>query len=353
MAQSPHTGDAPAADAVIDHIEFFVADADGRAGEWVDAYGFQVVATAEDACRRSVVLRRCEVVLVVTQGLTDDHPAAEFTLRHGDGVGSIALRVADAEMARSAAVATGAVTFAGRVVGFGDVTHTFVEPVEDPVWSRPGFEATISVSGGDLDDPLAIDHIAVCLEQGMLEPTVRFYERELGWRQIFAESIHVGAQAMESKVVQSPGSGVTLTFLQPVVGAEPGQIDDFLKNHGGSGVQHLAFSVPNISRTVDTLAARGVEFLRTPSTYYQELARRLPNPVHPIGELSRRGILVDQDHDGQLFQIFTRSTHPRRTLFMEIIERQGAKTFGSNNIRKLYEAVERQHDLDAVEERLR
>jgi 4-hydroxymandelate synthase len=323
-------------DVGIDHISFAVADVASSAAEFVDRYGFRVVATGAEPDRfATVAVRQRDIVLVLTQGISDDHPATVFTVRHGDGVSGIALRGADPG-------------FTGRTLtAFGDVTHTFVARAKDEPWSLPGLVAVPAEPAQRLQpaqrqELLSVDHIAVCLENGQLEPTVEFYRRTLGWRQIFEENIHVGTQAMQSKVVQSPNRQVTLTLLQPMTGTEPGQIDDFLKNHGGGGVQHLAFAVPDIVRAVAALGAAGVRFLHTPDAYYQGLGQRLGLTTHPAERLREFDILADRDHDGELFQIFTRSEHPRRTLFMEIIERQGARTFGTNNIRKLYEAVERQ-----------
>ncbi|WP_214103839.1 4-hydroxyphenylpyruvate dioxygenase [Acrocarpospora catenulata] len=320
--------------AAIDHVELYVGDAAARSGEFVQRYGFHVAGRRHAADHESVVLRRGHITLVVTQGTADDHPASAYVLQHGDGVATIALRVPDAAAATADALAAGAERLREGIAGFGDVAHVFVDGPAGPA------------GPADSDEPAPpgltdIDHVAVCLESGTLADTVAHYERAFGWQQIFEENIHVGAQAMQSKVVQSRSGEVTITLLQPLPGAQPGQIDDFLKNHGGSGVQHLAFSVPDILRAVDELGERGVRFLSTPGPYYQELAGRLDHPAHPVSALRSRGILADQDHDGQLFQIFTRSEHPRGTLFMELIERQGATTFGSNNIRKLYEAVER------------
>jgi 4-hydroxymandelate synthase len=198
----------------------------------------------------------------------------------------------------------------------------------------------------DLDDRTEpgllhdLDHFAVCLEPGQLDSTVQFYEQVLDFRMIFVERITVGSQAMNSKVVQSVSGQVTLTLIEPDTVGEPGQIDDFVRDHGGAGVQHLAFSTNDIVRAVGTLRDRGLKFLTTPDSYYELLSRRLQLAAHGTRELHELNVLVDEDHDGQLFQIFTRSTHPRRTMFFEIIERLGARTFGSGNIKALYEAVE-------------
>ncbi|MER8235826.1 VOC family protein [Streptomyces sp. NPDC094049] len=331
MSSTPQTRDQHAVDAGIDHITLSVGDARARAAEFVERYGFEVIATGETPEFTAVAVGQRDIVLLLLEGRTDDHPATLFTARHGDGVSDIALRVAEPD--RTAALEA-----------FGDVTHTFVTRSPGEPWSLPGIDP---VRGGETTAPagghlLRVDHIAVCLETGELEPTVEFYRRELGWRVVFEEDIHVGAQAMQSKVVQSPDTGVTLTLLQPMSGAVPGQIDDFLKRHGGGGVQHLAFAVPGIVAAVAELGAAGVRFLTTPEAYYEDLEERLGSSGYPVAELRAHHVLADRDHDGELFQIFTRSEHPRRTHFMEIIERRGATTFGSNNIRKLYEAVERQ-----------
>jgi 4-hydroxymandelate synthase len=163
---------------------------------------------------------------------------------------------------------------------------------------------------------------------------------------IFTEHIVVGAQAMNSKVVQSGSGHVTLTLIEPDVSRAPGQIDGFLKNHGGAGVQHIAFTAKDIVSSVDSISSRGIDFLTTPAMYYELLTRRLELAAHSTADLRRLNILVDQDSHGQLFQIFARSVHPRRTFFLEIIERLNARTFGSANIKALYEAVELQRSKD-------
>jgi 4-hydroxymandelate synthase len=176
-----------------------------------------------------------------------------------------------------------------------------------------------------------------------MAPTVEFCERVLGLRPIFGDFIEVGAQAMDSVVVQSESGDVTFTLLEPCTDREPGQIDAFLAAHEGPGVQHLALRTDDIAAAVRSLGARGVEFLTTPAAYYDELDRRLGPTGFQTAELRELHVLVDQDHGGRLFQIFSRSAHPRRTFFFELIERRGASTFGTANIKALYEAVERQN----------
>lgn len=315
----------------------YVADAPGRACDYIQQYGFGVIGAGSCAGEfESMTLQNAQTTLVLTQGHSAAHPASQFVDRHGDGVADIALRVADAKAAMRMAVAAGARPVRTGIAAFGDVTHSFVDT------ARP---RTSTANGSYVLGRPRIDHIAACVETGDLDRTVEYYERALGWREIYSENIDVGAQAMQSKVVQSWSGGVTLTLLQPRAGTAPGQINDFLANHRGAGVQHIALAVHDILRAVDELSSRGVRFLNTPGAYYSELAGRISYPGHPISSLHQRGILADQDHDGQLFQIFTRSEHPRGTFFIEIIERQGARTFGSNNIRKLYEALEREQSV--------
>ncbi|MFD5245840.1 4-hydroxyphenylpyruvate dioxygenase [Amycolatopsis sp. NPDC058340] len=325
----------------IDYVEMYVADLEAAASGWMDKYGFSVTATDRSADHRSVTLRHSAIALVLTEPLTDRHPGATYLQTHGDGVADIALRTPDVAAAFEAAVKAGAEpvrepekradsVVTATVGGFGDVVHTLIQgdAAEEAPRGKGGVELGV------------IDHFAVCLNAGDLGPTVAFYERALGFKQIFEEHIVVGAQAMNSTVVQSTSGAVTLTLIEPDKTADPGQIDDFIKEHHGSGVQHIAFTSPDAVRAVKELSARGVEFLKTPDAYYDLLGERIELETHSLDDLRETKLLADEDHGGQLFQIFTASTHPRKTIFFEIIERQGAGTFGSSNIKALYEAVE-------------
>ncbi|MFJ2833629.1 4-hydroxyphenylpyruvate dioxygenase [Streptomyces sp. NPDC087263] len=346
----------PLADLAIDYIEMYVENLESAAFQWVDRYAFTVVGTGGSADHRSLALGHGEITLVLTEATSDHHPASAYVVAHGDGVADIALRTADVAAALDAAVANGArvdrqptqhsgdgPAVTATVQGFGDVVHTLVQRAPDAGPRLPaGFVPALrpasppSTEVGLLD----IDHIAVCLGTGDLGPAVAYYQQALGFRDIFSEHIVVGAQAMHSKVVQSPSGTVTFTLIEPDDTALPGQIDEFLKSHQGAGVQHLAFSSQDAVRSVRTLAGRGVTFLTTPDTYYDLLGERIDLSPRRLGDLRATGVLADEDHNGQLFQIFAASTHPRHTLFFEVIERQGAQTFGSANIKALYEAVE-------------
>jgi 4-hydroxymandelate synthase len=337
----------------VDYVEFYVRDADGSAAEYVERFGFETAAHGDDTVRpgRSIAVRQGGIVLVFTQGQAEDHPARVFVRSHGDGVADIAIRTADARAAFDRAVAAGAravcePTMIGECVvssigTFGDVLHTFVQRPDGSGQGLcpPGFVTTAGPPAGDAEFA-RLDHFAVCLPAGELTSTAGFYEAALGFHLIYEERIAVSDQAMTTKVVQSPGQEITLTLIEPDTSLTPGHIDQFVKDHGGPGVQHIAFFTDDIVRSVITLGERGVEFLSTPDAYYRRLAQRLKVEAHDTDVLRDRNILVDSDHDGQLFQIFTRTTHPRKTFFLELIERRGARTFGSGNIKALYEAVE-------------
>ncbi|KOU27424.1 4-hydroxyphenylpyruvate dioxygenase [Streptomyces sp. WM6372] len=348
-------------DFELDYVEMYVRDMDEQVVLWRDSYGFveAAVGGSPEQGFRATVMSQGAMRLVLTEATAERHPASDYVLAHGDGIANIALRTGDVRSAFRQAVDNGAqvlaepvehagddVAVSATVSGFGDVVHTLVQRRSGqeaglPAGFRP-FPGSAAPTEPVADGLrlLEIDHFAVCANVGELDAIVELYERSFGFDEIFTERIVVGSQAMLSKVVQSKSGEVTFTILQPDPAADPGQIDEFLKNHVGSGVQHVAFAADDVVRSVGALAGRGVEFLTTPDAYYSLLKQRISLSKHSLESLHELNVLVDEDHAGQLFQIFARSTHPRRTLFFEVIERCGAQTFGSSNIKALYEAVE-------------
>ncbi|PCG86706.1 4-hydroxyphenylpyruvate dioxygenase [Streptomyces sp. WZ.A104] len=345
----------------VDHVEFYVGDAQQSAFFLCTAFGFRVCGQAGpetgQADRRSLLLRQGGIDVVLTSALSEKHPAAAYVAQHGDGVANIAFEVTDAAKAFALAIERGATAVeepethskdgtevvTASVLGFGDVAHRFVQRSGDREQFLPGVMDIFAEDPDRSEELLStVDHAAICLPAGLLRPTVAFYEKVFGFNQIFEEFIEVGEQAMDSKVVQSPSGKVTFTLIEPVTDRKPGQIDGFLARHNGAGVQHLALLADDIVKAVPALEARGVKFLETPDTYYDELEARLGRPELKIEDLRRTNVLVDQDHWGQVFQIFTQSLHVRKTFFWEVIDRHGARTFGSGNIKALYEAVARE-----------
>ena len=346
----------------IDHIELYVGDAIAAARSLCTAYGFRVYGHGGPDTglpgQRSVLLGQGDIRILLTSGLRGDHPASQFVARHGDGVAVTAFRTDSAATAYTDALTAGepgirqpraweneqACVVTAEVAGFGDVVYRLVERNGPDTEFQPGAITMEPGAGAGADEDLLriIDHIAVCVPPGELDPTIAFHEQVFGFTVTFEEYIEIGEQGVMSKVVQSPSGGVTFTILQPDLTRQAGQIDDFLAWHDGAGVQHAAFLTKDIVRAVRTATGRGVEFAVTPSSYYDMLAARLGTPDIPVEALRPLGILVDRDHWGQMYQIFAKSTHIRRTYFLELIDRHGARTFGTNNIPALYAAKERE-----------
>lgn len=340
----------------FDHVEYYVSDLEKTAEDLCRSYGFRLAGrSVASSRRRSVLLRHGHIKMLLTTPASDDDPVADYLSRHGDCIAVIAFSTDDVVQAFADIVAAGgrglaAPSFArsagervgtALVAGFGDVTHMLVERSNPEGEFAPGLIEMEPDAETRADAVLSeLDHVAVCLPAGELDRTVRFYRDVFGLAQIYDERIEVGDQAMASKVVQDHQGLVTFTLIEPDTTLEPGQIDDFLTTHGGAGVQHLAFRTPDIATAVTTISARGVEFLVAPAGYYQALEGRLGKLAIPLDVLRQLNVLADRDRWGQMFQIFARSTHERRTLFFELIERQGALTFGTRNIRALYEALE-------------
>jgi 4-hydroxymandelate synthase len=345
----------------VDHVEMYVGDAQQTTFYLCSALGFEVLGQGGVDDQHSVLLGHGDIRLLLTSGLRAGQPATDFVQRHGDGVATIALRTDDAEKAFSEVVQRGArpieeprvwrrpdgsEVVTASVSGFGDVSHRFVQRLGGEAF-LPGAADESASPGGDM--PLqAVDHFAVCVPADELAGTVAYYQQVFGFTRIFEERIEIGTQAMDSHVVQDPNGVVTLTVLAPDPTRDPGQIDDFLSSYGGAGVQHIAFSTADIAAAVSTFTEQGVRFLSTPSSYYDGIERRLGNVGVPLDRLRAGNILVDRDHWGEMFQIFTESAFVRRTLFFELIERHGALTFGTNNIKALYEAKERERRQTVV-----
>ncbi|SOD64432.1 4-hydroxyphenylpyruvate dioxygenase [Streptomyces zhaozhouensis] len=356
--------------------ELYVAARSEAVAHLVDGHGFVEVAVAGPDTGApdvtSTALRREGVTLVVTQPLDDDGEVARYVDRHGDSIADIAFLSTDVERDHARAVAGGADSLGapvpsrapgqegalfGAVSGFGDLRHTLVGDTATTAGHLPpDREWTLLPAAGEPpaspparpgELPPALDHIAVCLEAGTLRDTVAFYESAFDIPYYSSEYIEVGSQAMDSIVVRNATGGITFTFIEPDPSRDPGQIDQFLTAHAGAGVQHLAFHVDDIIDTVRQLSDRGVAFLRTPGTYYEVLEERVAGMGERIADLRATNVLVDRDEWGYLLQIFARSPYPRGTLFYEYVQRNGARGFGSSNIKALYEAVERAREAAA------
>jgi 4-hydroxymandelate synthase len=235
-----------------------------------------------------------------------------------------------------------AVGVSAVVSGPGGVVHRMVQRAGVGGQFLAGLVPVLPEPEGEGEGLLhGVDHVAWCVPGDELGSVTDFYRRVFGLVEVFRERIEVGEQVMDSRVVQSGSRQVTFTIVCPDGGTRSGQLVDFLAGNAGAGVQHLALGTRDIAAAVDRFQGRGLRFLAAPDSYYDAVAGRLGRVSLPVDDLRARSILVDRDHHGEMFQIFSESPFARETFFFELIERHGALTFGSNNVRALYEAKER------------
>jgi 4-hydroxyphenylpyruvate dioxygenase len=349
-----------------DYVEFYVGNAKQAAHYYRSAFGFRLVAYRGPETgtrdRASYLLQQNKVRLVLTSALTPDHPVAEHVLRHGDGVRDIALWVDDTREAFARAVERGAKPVAepavlrdddGEVViaafhTYGDTIHSLVERRNYRGAFLPGFRQEESHFN---PPPVGLQHVDHCVgnvELGRMNTWVKFYEDVMGFRNLISfddKDISTEYSSLMSKVVASGNERIKFPINEPAQGKKKSQIDEYLEFYRGPGVQHLAIATDDIIETVTALRDRGVEFLRVPTTYYGDLQARVGRIDEPIDTLAELGILVDRDPDGYLLQIFTKPVQDRPTVFYEIIQRKGARSFGKGNFKALFEAIEREQAL--------
>lgn len=323
----------------IDHVEFYCGNAKQAAYFYRQAFGFSFTGYSGPETgvrdRVSYLLEQKNIRLVFTAALHPDHAIAAHVRRHGDGVKAIALAMEDP-------------TSSGlppEIPLYGETVHRLVKPASlrerfvpvpqpDPLARPTGL--------------VAIDHIVGNVGWGEMNRWVKFYEDVLGFRlyQHFDDQdISTEYSALMSKVVANGSGRVKFPINEPAEGRKKSQIEEFLDFYDGPGVQHIAMLTGDIISTVSRLKAQGVEFLQVPSTYYEDLEQRIGKIDEPLAELARLGILSDRDDEGYMLQIFTKPVEDRPTLFFEIIQRKGSRSFGKGNFKALFEAIEREQAL--------
>jgi 4-hydroxyphenylpyruvate dioxygenase len=350
----------------IDYVEFYVSNAKQAAHFYRTALGFTPVAFAglETGVRDRVsyLLTQGQIRILLTAPLSGSSPIAEHIRLHGDGVKDIALRVEDATQSFHETVKRGArpvmepTTFTDQygtvvkssIATYGDTVHTFVERKNYDGVFAPGFRAITNPGEVRPTGIVAIDHMVGNVELNKMLDWVRFYEDVMGFAQFQTfddKDISTEYSALMSKVMAGGGGKVKFPINEPAEGKKKSQIQEYLDFYGGPGIQHIALITGDIIQTVKDMTERGVEFLRTPTSYYQELESRVGKIAEPLDELEKLGILVDADDEGYLLQIFSRPIQDRPTVFLEIIQRKGARGFGKGNFRALFEAIEREQEL--------
>jgi 4-hydroxyphenylpyruvate dioxygenase len=349
-----------------DHVEFYVGNARQAAYFYRTAFGMSLVAYAGPETgqrdRASYVVQQGKVRFVLTTPMRSTNAIADHVHRHGDAVHSIALWVDDAHQAWHETTRRGAVSLAepyeisdehGRamiasIAAYGDTIHTFVERGNYTGPFLPGYRAVFSDPVARPVGLLHVDHMVGNVGWNQMNEWVDFYARVMGFSlyQHFDDNdISTEYSALMSKVMANGNGYVKFPINEPAEGKKKSQIEEYLDFFPGPGVQHIALATHDILSTVSKLREQGIEFLRVPHTYYSDLQDRVGKIDEPIDKLEELGILVDRDDEGYMLQIFTRPVEDRPTLFFEIIQRKGSRSFGKGNFKALFEAIEREQQL--------
>ena len=348
-----------------DYVEFYVGNAKQAAHFYKTAFGFQSLAYSGPETgvkeRTSYVLRQNKLTFVLTTPLQSEGLIADHVRKHGDGVKILALRVPDATSAWKETTSRGGKSYlepktlkdkSGQVVlsgihTYGDTVHLFIERNDYTGVFMPGFEKWESAYNPADTGLLYVDHCVGNVGWNQMNPWVKFYEDVMGFRNILTfddKDISTEYSALMSKVMSNGNGFVKFPINEPAEGKKKSQVEEYLDFYNGEGVQHVAIATGDIVKTVTEIQKRGVEFLNIPSTYYDELPGRVGHIDEDLEPLKRLGILVDRDNEGYLLQIFTKPVEDRPTLFFEIIQRKGAKSFGKGNFKALFEALEKEQE---------
>ena len=348
-----------------DYIEFYVGNAKQAAHFYKTAFGFRGIAYAgpETGVRdkASYVLRQNKLTLVFTTPLRSGNEMADHIYKHGDGIKVLALKVEDATSAWKETVGRGAREYlkpikmedeSGEVIlsgihTYGETVHVFVERKNYHGVFMPGYREWKSVYNPEGTGLLYVDHCVGNVGWNQMNPWVDFYQNVMGFRNILSfddKDISTEYSALMSKVMSNGNGFVKFPINEPAKGKKKSQVEEYLEYYNGEGCQHVAMATDNIVETVSELQRRGIEFLKIPSSYYDDLLSRVGHIDEDLAPLKELGILVDRDEEGYLLQIFTRPVEDRPTLFFEIIQRKGAKSFGKGNFKALFEAIENEQD---------
>jgi len=348
-----------------DHVELYVGNAKQAAYYYMTAWGFKPLAYKglETGSKDSVsyVLEQDKIRLVLTSPLTQDGPINAHINKHGDGVKSVALWVDDATKSWEETTSRGADSCLdpisvkdenGEVIlsgihTYGETLHIFVQRSGYNGVFMPGYRpwkphyqpASIGLK--------FIDHMVGNVGWNEMNKWVEFYAKVMGFAQLVSfddKDISTEYTALMSKVMSNGNGRIKFPINEPAEGRKKSQIEEYIDFYNGAGVQHIAVATDNIIETVTALRDRGVEFLTVPNTYYETVLDRVGKIDEDLAPLRDLGILIDRDEEGYLLQIFTKPVLDRPTMFFEIIQRKGAKSFGKGNFKALFEAIEREQE---------
>ena len=348
-----------------DYVEFYVGNAKQAAHFYKTAFGFQTLAYAGPETgvkdKVSYVIRQNKLTFVLTTPLRSNNDIANHISKHGDGVKMLALKVDDATNAWQQTTSRGGKSYMeptiltdadGEVVmsgihTYGETIHLFIERKNYKGVFMPGFKAIQSNYNPTETGLLYVDHCVGNVGWNQMNPWVKFYEDVMGFKNILTfddKDISTEYSALMSKVMSNGNGYVKFPINEPAEGKKKSQVEEYLDFYDGEGVQHVAIATADIVKTVTDLQNRGVDFLQVPKSYYDDVLDRVGKIDEDLSPLRDLGILIDKDEEGYLLQIFTKPLQDRPTLFFEIIQRKGAKSFGKGNFKALFEALEREQD---------
>ena len=349
-----------------DFVEFYVGNAKQAAHFYKTAFGFQSLAYAGPETgvkdKVSYVIRQNKLTFVLTTPLKTDNEIADHIYKHGDGVKFLSIKVDDATDAWHQTTKRGGESFMepktlsdenGVVVisgihTYGETVHLFIERKNYKGIFMPGFVKWDSPYNPTETGLLYVDHCVGNVGWNRMNVWVKFYEDVMGFKNILSfddNDISTEYSALMSKVMSNGNGFVKFPINEPAEGKKKSQVEEYLDFYNGEGVQHVAIATKNIIETVIDLKSRGIEFLNIPASYYETVLDRVGTIDEDLLPLKELGILIDRDEEGYLLQIFTKPIEDRPTLFFEIIQRKGAKSFGKGNFKALFEALEREQEL--------
>ena len=349
-----------------DYIEFYVGNAKQACSFYQHCFGFELVAYAGPETgvkdRASYVLQQNKIRFVLTTPLQPESEISKHLTKHGDGVKVLALWVDDATKSFQETILRGAESsmepkrltdehgevIVSAIKTYGDTIHTFVERKNYKGVFLPGYKP---LKSSFESTPIGLKHVDHCVgnvELGQMNRWVKFYEDVMGFKLLITfddKDISTEYSSLMSKVVSNGNGYIKFPINEPASGKKKSQIEEYLDFYHSAGVQHIAIATDDIIQTVGELKQRGVEFLKVPDSYYDEVIDRVGHIKEDIKELKKLNVLIDRDEEGYLLQIFSKPMQDRPTLFFEIIERNGAKSFGKGNFKALFEAIEHEQEL--------
>ena len=349
-----------------DYVEFYVGNARQAALFYAHCMGFDIKAYLGPETghrdRSSYLVQQGKIRFVLTSPMGPEGPIAEHVHLHGDGVKDLALWVDDAESSFRETTKRGGVPVrepetledehgsvtVSAIGTYGDTIHTFVDRTHYDGPFLPGYRAVENEFFQS--EPVGLKYVDHCVgnvDLGDMDTYVEYYGDVMGFKNLISfddQDISTEYTALMSKVMSNGNERVKFPINEPAEGKKKSQIEEYLDFYRGAGVQHIALATDDILHTVSALRARGVDFLTVPTSYYDELQERVGTIDEDVSELAELGILVDRDPDGYLLQIFTKPIGNRPTVFYEIIQRKGARSFGKGNFKALFEAIEREQD---------